>query len=777
MTRTIARLLQAATAVALFLLGFALPLPSSDPADRFPRIDGYDESLALIDLFAGGGLSALSVFGIGIIPLLLARELIDNAAEFARRPARLRKHEPRAFQRLINGTGLAVAVPLNLWIAAAHPASDEAEGLLLLWGVLMAGSGVAILLSSWIDRTGLTQGATLLAVVQVGAGLFAAAPSDLVEVIVPLTLTVVAVLAVVLLSQAVRNVPIQYAKRMVGRREMRGTSTHLPIPLIVDAVFPMARTTFCALFLIVVAVRPWAEVSTGFQAGFSTVVFLLGVIGTTLLVREHSGPLADRIKQAGGFIPGIRPGQPTAHYLRLTQSRVAAGGTGLLLAVLAVPLIGSALWGPGIATGISLLLVVHGGAQVGLAVARSRAAELAKDRFAGALRLSADRARALAAGRNRIVGCRRFACRIAGPHENRAVGYGAHPALPQRRALRSRLPPHRSDHMIKGPYEIFFANVCRFKEVRPPLPEDVSMIIPEYERNDEHGFNQVRKTVRDGLAPEGLHDVALAAPRLVFWRMAMDLAIAGPPIPEDFGRRLWNRALEEGPPDMAFRDVAQLVENDHRRAYERAFRHAGLPYDEIIPALESPDARLREAAVSVFAVMHPRYGGDIEEWFHHTANRVCPVTGALNDIAEHLVRDRGSDLKPEIRLHLAVRDDDIGALRGIPDFERLYRSEHRRASPDRQLELEAFLQRHRIQKVLIAIRAEAVRKQRGRSGGAPARPRPRNLQAAEHDRTSLRSAQVFPGRCCEARQAGGPLPGRTPSCPNPGPEAHFEQTP
>ncbi|WP_026402479.1 preprotein translocase subunit SecY [Actinomadura rifamycini] len=412
------KLLVTVVAVLLYRIGQNAPSPGADVAalrDAAAAAVRDDPVYALFDLLTGGALLHLSVLGLGVLPHVAAAVtmgLLTGAVPRLRALAA----EPGGAARIRRYTDvLAVAAGAAMGTAAAAAASrGRLPGGDVLTGAgpaavaasLTAGTAVTVLLLRLIDARGFGHGLALLFFTQVsavfprlladvrdtgGTGAFAAA---LAVVLLTALLTVAALTA---LTQAERRVPVQYARRMVGVRAPRGGKVHIPVPLHRTGL----RAVLIALAVLHVpalAARLWP--GGGLPDGLWTAPlhgsawFLLALFTLAVLARSASslGTLdvagtANRLAREGAFVPGIRPGRPTADYLAYVRSRVGFTAP-LVLGLLAVlPHAALALLGVGAPhLGTSVLIVLGAGLGTATRTVRQAVAEQKMHEYAPCLR-------------------------------------------------------------------------------------------------------------------------------------------------------------------------------------------------------------------------------------------------------------------------------------------------------------------------------------------------------------------------------------------------------
>ncbi|MFJ3175148.1 preprotein translocase subunit SecY [Streptomyces roseus] len=385
------RMLVTLGALALFRLGQNLPVPGADTAALAAAaraVPRDDQLYGLVDMITGGGPAKLSVLSLGVLPVFGAQLLAALLTLLVPRPAALSEAGPAGLAALAQGTrwltvGLGALGGLLLATHAAGAQQLHGTGALRVAtaaACMAAGTALVLRLGELITERGLGNGPALLLFAQMAAvlpgqlwslhearsGLFLAFALTVLAVA-----TTVAVAAVVTLRRAERRIPVQYAKRMIGRRAYGGTSTYIPIGINRAGFTPLACAALL-LWLPAAATRLWpgagwlrALASTPGQSGpgYLAAVFALGVLFAfyvNVVAGVRPDEIAEKALRQGAFVPGIRPGGPTAEYIGYVHARLAFSGA--LFAGLAalVPMLAAALLGiaEGSAFGVTSLLVL-----------------------------------------------------------------------------------------------------------------------------------------------------------------------------------------------------------------------------------------------------------------------------------------------------------------------------------------------------------------------------------------------------------------------------------
>ena len=409
--------------IAIYRFGAHIPAP----AVSYPNVQvciaetsGGGGLMSIVNLFSGGALLQLSIFALGIMPYITASIIVQLLRVVIPRFEALHKEGASGQAKLTQYTryltiGLAVLNSTTL-VATVRSgalfgdvencqdliANDTWWGIAVLVLTLTAGTGLIMWLGEQITEHGVGNGMSLLIFTSVASAFPSSLGAILREQGVDIFLIVMAVglvlvALVVFVEQSQRRVPVQYAKRMVGRRMFGGTSTYIPIKVNMAGVIPVifASSVLYLPSLISQFFDPeskWVEwINTYFTRGdhpiYITVYALLTIFFAYFYVAITFNPeeVADNMKKYGGFIPGIRAGRPTAEYLSYVLSRINFPGSLYLAFVALIPLIALVLinanqnfpFG-----GTSLLIVVG----VGLETVKQIDAQMQQRHYEGLLR-------------------------------------------------------------------------------------------------------------------------------------------------------------------------------------------------------------------------------------------------------------------------------------------------------------------------------------------------------------------------------------------------------
>jgi preprotein translocase subunit SecY len=425
--------------IALFRLGASLPTPGISEKNvaycsNLATSAGSSTAgvLAIVNLLSGQALLRLSVFALGIMPYITASIILQLLTVVIPRLETL-KQEGQAGQSKITQytryltVGLAVLQSTG-YIELARSgtlfngcgASGSTNPLIPNGGIfniatmvicMVAGTTVIMWLGELITDRGVGNGMSVLiftTVISVIPGEILAIYRDKSAFYAGVAIVVViAIVAfIVFMEQAQRRIPVQYAKRMVGRRMYGGTSTYIPmkvnqagvIPVIFASSLLYIPTLGAQLFGSQTHPQGWVSwidrylaqgtSSSLSTAGFYMLLFFVLIVGFTYFyvsITFNPTEVADNMKKYGGFIPGIRPGRPTAEYLSYVLSRLTAPGSTYLGVIALFPLVALTAVGVGQQfpfSGVSLLIMVG----VGLDTVKQIESQLQQRNYEGFLR-------------------------------------------------------------------------------------------------------------------------------------------------------------------------------------------------------------------------------------------------------------------------------------------------------------------------------------------------------------------------------------------------------
>jgi preprotein translocase subunit SecY len=411
--------------IVIFRIGASLPTPGVSVSAINTCLGNASKTgvLGLINLLSGGALLRLSVFALGIMPYITASIILQLLAVVIPRLETLRQEGASGQARITQYTryltiGLAVLQSTAIVALAENPSAmfgtscsarlipnQSVFAITTMVVCLVSGTAVIMWLGELITDRGIGNGMSLMIFTQVIAvipgqmNLILQSKGGFVFLVV-LGAGVLIVAAVAFMEQAQRRIPVQYAKRMVGRKMYGGTSTYIPLKVNQAGVIPVI---FASSLLYIPALAAnlfgnprattgwsvWVQrnLIRGDGAWYMFGFFVLIILFTYFYASITFNPdeVADNMKKSGGFIPGIRPGGPTASYLRYVLYRLTAPGSLYLGIVALIPMIAIALVqaGPQFPLGGTSIMIAVG---VGLDTVKQIESQLQQRHYEGFLR-------------------------------------------------------------------------------------------------------------------------------------------------------------------------------------------------------------------------------------------------------------------------------------------------------------------------------------------------------------------------------------------------------
>jgi len=421
--------------IALFRFGSSLPAPgiiekNVSYCGNVAGKSGAAQTLQIVDLLSGNALKYMSVFALGIMPYITASIILQLLTVVIPRLETLKNEGQSGQAKITQYTryltiGLAILQSTGYIELArsgtlfpgcdvsTYPIIADASVFRIATMVItmVAGTAVIMWMGELITDRGVGNGMSVMIFTQV----IAVIPGELLAIyqdrgtftaLLAIVVIMVVVAFVVFMEQAQRRIPVQYAKRMVGRRMYGGTSTYIPMKVNQAGVIPVIFAS-SLLYIPELAVSlfgnqknpqgwvSWVEryMEIGSTNSLSNMWFYLGLFFVLILaftffyvsITFNPVEVADNMKKYGGFIPGIRPGRPTAEYLSYVLNRLTTPGSIYLGVVALFPLV--ALATIGVAdqfpfSGVSLLIMVG----VGLDTVKQIESQLQQRNYEGFLR-------------------------------------------------------------------------------------------------------------------------------------------------------------------------------------------------------------------------------------------------------------------------------------------------------------------------------------------------------------------------------------------------------
>jgi len=360
--------------IAVYRLGVAIPTPGIDYGNVQECIatTSTNSAFAILNLFSGGALLQLSIFALGIMPYITASIIVQLLRVLIPRFEALNKEGPEGQAKLTQYTryitiGFAALQSASYVTLARNDVFFPGCGLPIIpndaWNVIAimvltmtAGTVFIMWLGERITERGIGNGMSLLIFTSIAASFPGAASTiwnssnGLTNTVIVGIVILIVVAAVVFVEQSQRRIPVQYAKRMVGRKMLGGSSTYIPIKINMAGIIPVIFASSLLTLPTVIAQfsgddpSDWvlwlrdnvADPSSLLNIALYIVLIIFFAYFYTAIT-FNPDEVADNMKKYGGFVPGIRPGKPTADFLSYVLSRITAAGSLYLAIVALVP--------------------------------------------------------------------------------------------------------------------------------------------------------------------------------------------------------------------------------------------------------------------------------------------------------------------------------------------------------------------------------------------------------------------------------------------------------
>lgn len=370
---------------AIFRLGTHIPVPGVNPA-VIEQLFTSGNLFGLLDLFSGGALSKFSIFAMSITPYInasiimqLLTVVVPKFEQWSKEGEEGRKKITQITRYSTVGLAFIQAIGMAYGLKAAI-INPGLASVLLIAITLTAGTVFLMWLGEQITAKGIGNGISLI----IFAGIVAALPKGIstiykylqagtiswFNVLLFALIAVAMIVFVIAIQQGQRRIPVQYAKRVVGRKMYGGHSTHIPLKVNQAGVIPIIFASSVLMFPVTIAQFiqvPWVKTIADYFAWgtpLQTTLYALMIVFFTYFytaVTVKISDMAENLKKYGGFIPGIRPGKPTADYLDRVMTRITLAGAIFLAFIAILPnLVASATNIQGVYFGGTALLIIVG---------------------------------------------------------------------------------------------------------------------------------------------------------------------------------------------------------------------------------------------------------------------------------------------------------------------------------------------------------------------------------------------------------------------------------
>ena len=385
--------------IFIFRLGCHIPVPFLDASVMASDISGSGSFLSYMDILSGGALSKGTIFALSIQPYINA-SIIVQLLTYALPPLENLQKEGEEGRKKIDKITMFVSLAIALVMSYAYYITQRNSGAvrftdgassvfaaIVIIAAFTAGAGVVVWLGNCINDKGIGNGISMI----LFAGIVSRGPASILRMfelakddkkyylIVPIVLIVFVLMIafIVFMNESERRIPIQYAKRVVGRKMYGGQSTHIPIKIAMSGVMPiifamaiMSLPATLEMFIPVKAdpVTFWQKFYAGFVHFFSyrsgwyaIIYFVLIIAFNYFYVAMQYNPIeiANNLRQSNGGIPGIRPGKPTSDYIQKVLSKITLVGAFFLGVIAIFPILSNmAMPDLNIAMGGTSILIV-----------------------------------------------------------------------------------------------------------------------------------------------------------------------------------------------------------------------------------------------------------------------------------------------------------------------------------------------------------------------------------------------------------------------------------
>jgi len=362
------RILFTLALLAVYRIGAHIPTPGIDGTElsKF-LLDRGGALMGFFDMFSGGALSRATIFALGIMPYISASIILQLLTVVIPVLGRLAKEGESGRKKITQYTRygtVLIAIVQSIGISVGIESMAEGQfiqnpgwGFRLMTMITMT-SGTAFLmwLGEQITERGIGNGISLIIFAGIVANfpnavlssvsLIRAGELHIILMLVLIVMMIVVIGVIVFMERGQRKIPVQYAKRVVGRKVYGGQSTHLPLKVNTAGVIPPIFASSIIMFPATIAgfiAIPWVQALSRQLApgtAFYTVIYIAMIFFFCYFytsITFNPVDIADNLKKYGGFVPGVRPGQNTADYIYRVLTRITFGGAAYLSAVCILP--------------------------------------------------------------------------------------------------------------------------------------------------------------------------------------------------------------------------------------------------------------------------------------------------------------------------------------------------------------------------------------------------------------------------------------------------------
>ncbi len=365
------RILQTLMIIVIFRIGSFIVLPGIDPS-KLQDLTSSNGLLGLLDTLVGGAFSNASIMALGIMPYIsasIAIQLLGLAVPYFSKLQKEGESGRKKLNQITRWLTIAVTATQGFtYLRTTIPteAITINQGLFYISGVitLVAGTMMAMWLGERMTEKGIGNGISMIIMIGIvsrfpgaiiGEAQSRGASGEILFFVLEIVLLFLVIIFSVALTQSVRRVPVQYAKQIVGNKVVTGQRQYLPLKVNISGVMPiifgqalMFVPSFVASLFAETSdtAQNIAQVFADFTSWQYNSLYALLIIAFTFFytaISINPNQIADDMKRGGGFIPGVKPGQPTSDYLATILDRITLPGSILLAAIAVFPAIASLL--------------------------------------------------------------------------------------------------------------------------------------------------------------------------------------------------------------------------------------------------------------------------------------------------------------------------------------------------------------------------------------------------------------------------------------------------
>ena len=367
------RLLFTLFVLIVYRIGTHVPVPGVNKEVFTRASEGSRELFGLFNTFSGGALYQFSIFALGIVPYitasiivqLLSMDVIPKLTEWAKQGEQGKKKSAQLTRYLTIALALVQSFAMSFGFNRMYGSEMVPNATFVQYAliaiVLTGGTAFLMWIGEQITEKGIGNGISII----IFAGILASVPNTIAKTIksdfiqadqmflnilkaaIVLLVLVFIIIGVIYIQQAIRKIPVQYAKRVVGNKMYGGQNTHIPLKInaagVIPVIFAVSLLQFPAIIASFWSNHAWArwiQTNLLIEKSLGMTLYLMMIIGFTFFytfVQMNPQQMADNMKKNGGYIPGIRPGKTTERYLTRVMTRLTVTGALFLAAISVFP--------------------------------------------------------------------------------------------------------------------------------------------------------------------------------------------------------------------------------------------------------------------------------------------------------------------------------------------------------------------------------------------------------------------------------------------------------